>query len=274
MTIWEAASIVLEEERAPLHVHEIYERILAHNLYNFKAKNPLHVLRGEIRRHCDNLSFPSAHKNKYFVRVVDGRYALPAYTSDKNARQTEGLLKEESEHSVLEDKLEKSYKRYRDSFKNLLLEELKNLSPIEFERFAQCLLKAYGFLAVEVTARGKDGGIDGFGKLQAGLGVLNVAFQCKRWTKSAVGRREIDQFRGAISGIYDQGIFFTTSAFTKEALGASSRPGAVPIVLIDGNNLVEIMLVRQVGVDIKILPKYTVALDEMLSYGDLNGEPE
>lgn len=264
MTIWEAENVVLEEARGPLHVHEIYERILAHNLYNFKAKNPLHVLRGEIRRHCENISFPSAYKDKYFVRVADGRYALPSYTIDKNTQQG-GLLKEESEHFILEDKLEKSYRRYRDSFKSLLLEELKNLSPLEFERFAQCLLRAYGFLEVEVTARGKDGGIDGFGKLQAGLGVLSVAFQCKRWTKTAVGRREIDQFRGAISGLYDQGIFFTTAAFTKEALGISSRPGTVPVVLIDGNNLVEIMLNREIGVDIKNLPRYTVALDEMLS---------
>lgn len=265
MKIWEAAIVVLEEEKAPLHVHEIYERILSRNLYSFKAKNPLHVLRGEIRSHCENISFPSAHKNKFFVRVPDGRYVLPSYASDK-AVKLNGLLKEESEHSALEDKLEKSYKRYRDSFKDLLLEELKNLSPVEFERFAQCLLRAYGFGEVEVTARGKDGGIDGFGKLQAGLGFLSVAFQCKRWVKTAVGRREIDQFRGAISGIYDQGIFFTTSAFTKEALGASSRQGTVPIVLIDGNNLVEIMLDREVGVDIKNLPKYTVALDEMLSF--------
>ena len=264
MKIWEAASVVLEEEKAPLHVHEIYERILARNLYHFKAKKPLHVLRGEIRRHCENISFPSAHKNKYFTRITDGRYALPSYVSGKNAKQT-GLLKEESEHAALEDKLEKSYKRYRDSFKSLLLEELKTLSPFDFERFAQGLLKAYGFLKVEVTARGKDGGIDGVGKLQAGLGVLSAAFQCKRWVKNAVGRREIDRFRGAISGLYDQGIFFTTATFTKEALGASSRVGAVPIILIDGDSLVEIMLDREVGVDIKNLPKYIVALDEMLS---------
>lgn len=232
MTIWEAASIVLEEQGAPLHVHEIYEQIIAHNLYNFKAKKPIHVLRGEIRSHCENISFPSANKAKYFVRIPDGRYALASCKNLVDGKQS-ALLKEESEHLTLEDKLERAYRRYRDSFKSLLLEELKTLSPFEFEHFAQGLLKAYGFLKVEVTARGKDGGIDGVGKLQAGLGVLNAAFQCKRWVKNAVGRREIDRFRGAISGLYDQGIFFTTATFTKEALGASSRVGAVPIILID-----------------------------------------
>lgn len=264
MKIWEAATVVLEEEKAPLHVHEIYERILACNLYSFKAKKPLHVLRGEIRSHCENISFPSANKTKYFVRIPDGRYALASCKNLATGKQS-GLLREESELSILEDKLERSYKRYRDSFKSLLLEELKTLSPFEFERFAQGLLKAYGFLKVKVTARGKDGGIDGVGKLQAGLGVLNVAFQCKRWVKNTVGRGEIDRFRGAISGLYDQGIFFTTATFTKEALGASSRVGAVPIILIDGDSLVEIMLDREVGVDIKNLPKFTVALDEMLT---------
>ena len=199
MTICEAASMVLKEQKTPLHVHEIYEQIIARNLYKFKAKNPTHVLRGEIRSHCENIAFPSASKVKYFVRISDGRYALATSQSPEIEITQSGLLKEESEHLSLEDKLEKTYKRYRDSFKSLLLEELKTLSSLEFERFAQGLLKAYGFLKVEVTARGKDGGIDGFGKLQAGLGVLNVAFQCKRWVNTAVGRREIDRFRGAIS---------------------------------------------------------------------------
>jgi len=45
-----------------------------------------------------------------------------------------------------------------------------------------------------------DGGIDGYGKLKVGLAHLNVAFQCKRWTKGNIQRTEIDKFQDAAQG--------------------------------------------------------------------------
>lgn len=71
------------------------------------------------------------------------------------------------------------------------------------------LLDVYGFSDLSVTQKSKDGGIDGFGKLKIGLAHMSVAFQCKRWNVGSVGRKEIDAFRGAIQGEYEQGIFFT-----------------------------------------------------------------
>lgn len=52
---------------------------------------------------------------------------------------------------------------------------------------------------------------------------LNVAVQCKRWSKTTVGRTEIDKFRGAIQGDFEQGIFFTTSKFSQDALKATKK---------------------------------------------------
>ena len=108
------------------------------------------------------------------------------------------------------------------------------------EQFGKKLLQAYGFLEVVVTRFTKDGGIDGHGKLKVGLAHLNVVFQCKRYTKGSVSRPEIDAFRGAIQGQYEQVIVSTTSSDASGAEAASFRPGAVPIILIDGNSIVDL----------------------------------
>ena len=118
-----------------------------------------------------------------------------------------------------------------------VLAQLKGLDPESFELFSKRLLEAYGFKNVNVTSHGRDGGIDGFGRLRVGLAHLNVAFQCKRWRQRNVPRPEIDKFRGAIQGNFEQGLFFTTASFTKEAQEYSFRPGAVPIILIDGPSI-------------------------------------
>jgi restriction system protein len=96
------------------------------------------------------------------------------------------------------------YEDYGATFRAKLLERLLQLKPAEFEQFGRKLLRAYGFVEVNVTNVSGDGGIDGFGKLRLGLASMNVAFQCKRWQKN-VGRPEVDAFRGAIQGEYEQG---------------------------------------------------------------------
>jgi len=94
---------------------------------------------------------------------------------------------------------------------------------------------------------------------------MRVAFQCKRWTKANIGRPEIDRFRGAIQGQYEQGIFFTTAEFVAGAKEASIRPGAVPIILVDGLLLVDLMIDKQFGVQEENLSIHTYALDTILA---------
>ena len=98
-----------------------------------------------------------------------------------------------------------------------------------------------------------------------GLAYMKVAFQCKRWNAGVVARKEIDAFRGAIQGEYEQGIFFTTSSFTKEAMNYSIKQGAVPVILIDGNMIVDFMIEKQFGIEHENLPIYINALDQILS---------
>ena len=101
---------------------------------------------------------------------------------------------------------------------------------------------------MKVTTISSDGGIDGFGKLRLGLASMNVAFQCKRW-EGNVGRPEVDKFRGAIQGEFEQGIFFATSDFSSQARDASLKKGAVPVILLNGESIVDLMIQKGIGVE-------------------------
>jgi len=57
----------------------------------------------------------------------------------------------------------------------------------------------------------------------------------------------------------------TTSKFSKDALGATTKRGAVPIVLIDGLMIVDIMIEKKFGVDMENMPVYINALDLALN---------
>lgn len=141
-----------------------------------------------------------------------------------------------------------------------MLQELKKMTPAAFEAFGREILDGYGFENTQVTSVAKDGGIDGFGRLKVGLAFLNVAFQCKRWKNTTIQRPEIDRFRGAAQGSYEQGIFFTTSTFSKGAIDASIKSGAIPIVLLDGLAIVDLMIQRKIRVESTIMEIPTFAL--------------
>ncbi|MNE75296.1 Restriction endonuclease [compost metagenome] len=54
---------------------------------------------------------------------------------------------------------------------------------------------------MELTSRGRDGGIDVRGLLKMGLAEMRVAVQCKRYAEdNKVGRPSVSAFRGDITG--------------------------------------------------------------------------
>lgn len=162
------------------------------------------------------------------------------------------------------------HEAYLQRFRRQLLLKISELDSDKFEALGKLLLETYGFDRVEVTRKSRDGGIDGHGQLRVGVATLRAAFQCKKWDGN-VGRPEIDRFRGAILGKYEQGIFFTTSDFTKEALGASFQPGAVPIVLHNGSSIVQIMIENELGVTKRpVFDLSDATLGQLLS-GDRDG---
>src|SRR5262249_37947287 len=71
-----AIATVLRDSGQSLSPKEIFEAISERNLYTFRAQDPLHVVTGQLRRHCRELNFPSAREVKYFSMTVDGRFQL------------------------------------------------------------------------------------------------------------------------------------------------------------------------------------------------------
>ncbi|MDP3295179.1 MAG: restriction endonuclease [Nevskia sp.] len=136
---------------------------------------------------------------------------------------------------------------------------LKALSPDGFERLCQRLLREHGFQHVKVTGKSADGGIDGEGVLELNaLLSFKVIFQCKRY-QGSVSSAQVRDFRGAMVGRADKGIFITTGNFTMEAKKEAVRDGADPIELIDGEKLVRIFEKLQLGVRPRTV--YEVDLD-------------
>jgi restriction system protein len=148
-----------------------------------------------------------------------------------------------------------------EEWKEQLLNILYHITPAAFERLAQRLLRESGFFQVDVTGKVGDGGIDGKGIVRvSGLLSFHVIFQCKRY-KGSVTPSQIRDFRGAMQGRADKGLFITTGTFTREAIKEATRDGAPPIDLIDGETLCDKLKELKLGVDTKLTETITIKND-------------
>jgi restriction system protein len=127
-----------------------------------------------------------------------------------------------------------------------------------FERLIQRLLRESGFVQVEVTGRTGDGGIDGKGIARIhGFMSFHVVFQCKRY-QGIVSASQIRDFRGAMVGRADKGLFITTGTFSRDAIKEAIRDGAPPIDLVDGDQLAEKLKEFSLGVRKEMIENVTV----------------
>ena len=132
------------------------------------------------------------------------------------------------------------------------------ITPDAFERLTQRLLRESGFVQVEVTGRTGDGGIDGKGIARIhGFMSFHVIFQCKKY-KGSISAGDIRDFRGAMVGRADKGLFITTGTFTPAAVKEATRDGAPPIDLVDGEQLAEKLKELQLGINTQMIEKITI----------------
>ena len=137
----------------------------------------------------------------------------------------------------------------------------KEVSADAFERLTQRLLRESGFVQVEVTGRTGDGGIDGKGIAKIhGFMSFHVIFQCKKY-QGTVSAGDIRDFRGAMVGRADKGLFITTGTFTPAAVKEATRDGAPPIDLVDGEQLAEKLKEFQLGIKTEMIEKVTLNMD-------------
>ena len=172
-----------------------------------------------------------------FVRAIDKQGAPKKRPSDETARE---LSEEEG---------------WKDKLSDILTTKL---SSSAFERLVQRILRESGFIQVEVTGRTGDGGIDGKGIARIhGFMSFHVLFQCKRY-KGSVSSSEIRDFRGAMVGRADKGLFITTGSFTPAAVKEATRDGAPPIDLVDGGDLGEKLKELSLGIKTQLVERIIV----------------
>jgi restriction system protein len=144
-----------------------------------------------------------------------------------------------------------------DGWRDQLLSLLQAMPPDAFERLSQRILRESGFIKVEVKGKSGDGGIDGIGVLRVNLVSFQVFFQCKRY-KDSVSASAIRDFRGAMVGRTDKGLFITTGRFTPDAKREATRDGAPQIELIDGEQLCELLKSLNLGLKTEMIEHVTV----------------
>ncbi len=151
-----------------------------------------------------------------------------------------------------------------DEWREVLFEALtKKLNPDAFERLTKRMLRECGFIEVQVTGKPGDGGIDGIGIAKINdLMSFPVIFQCKRYRDSSVSAKHIRDFRGAMAGRTDKGLFITTSSFTRDARAEASRDGAPLIDLIDGEQLIDKLKELKLGITVEVEAVEKVTIDE------------
>jgi restriction system protein len=129
-----------------------------------------------------------------------------------------------------------------------ILKRLIAMGATEFEHFVSELLAKVGFEELKVTPPSKDGGIDVRGVLVVGEVIrTKMAVQVKKWNKGNVQAPHVQQVRGSL-GAHEQGLIITTSDFSKGAKDEATRPDAVPVALMNGEQLVVLMVQHEVMV--------------------------
>ena len=152
-----------------------------------------------------------------------------------------------------EERLQAAYEEMRDHVAAEVLEQLRAVDPLRFERIVLEVLTAMGYGGSDperatITAHSHDGGLDGMINEDT-LGLDQVVIQAKRYN-SPVDVKLIREFAGSLDEHgTDKGVFFTTDKFTGPAI---DFVGSIKkrIVLIDGPELARLMVRHRVGVTV------------------------
>ena len=144
--------------------------------------------------------------------------------------------------------LEQQIDSHNEKRRKQLMEKVRKLSPLDFEKLIALLLDNMGFSEVSRTPYGGDGGVDVRGIMTVHDAIhIKLAVQAKRW-KANVQSPVVQQLRGSL-GTDERGLIVTTSSFSKGARDEATRSSShAPIDLIDGDQLVSLLVEYNLGV--------------------------
>jgi restriction system protein len=226
LSFTDAAEQVLEQyaRKEPMHYRAITAKALELGLVRTKGQTPEATLYAQILTEIDRRTRQG--NTPRFTRHGKGLIGLSHWTGS-------GLAAQIDQHN-------------REA-RNRLLSRLGTMSPTAFEELIGQLLGALGFQEVAVTSRSGDGGIDVRGTLVVGDVIrTRMAVQVKRW-RANVQAPVVQQVRGSL-GTHDQGLIITTSDFSAGARAEAERANAVPVALMNGEQLVRLLVEHNIGV--------------------------
>jgi len=228
LSFTEAAVAVLKQHGGgPMHYRDITAKALELGLLETKGKTPEATMYAQIIQ--EHQRRERRGEIQRFERIGKGAVAL-----------TEALGGDRTG-------LERQIRKQNDQVRRELHEQVSNLTPEQFEVLVGKLLTALGFDDVTVTRVSSDGGIDVRGTLVVGDAIrTRMAVQAKKWKKN-VQAPIVQQVRGSL-GSHEQGLIITTSDFSKGARGEAQRPDATPVGLMNGKQLVSLLIEHGIGV--------------------------
>lgn len=161
---------------------------------------------------------------------------------------------EGAEDEAPEDLVEVAYGKFRAAIEGNLLLKVQKSEPDFLENLIKDLLLAMGYgnaddpTMARVTSRSRDGGIDAvIDKDRLGLG--KICIQAKRYTENSVRVEAIKAFETSVRDANaKEGVFVTTSDFTKDAIEQVEKSRDPVIVAINGKQLAKLMVDHNVGV--------------------------
>lgn len=255
-------------------VDEIYEKVLQlENIDEEISSIPHNPDKSNQSELAYRLGWARTYLKKYgfLENSSRGVWALTQFAKEKKTVFPQDVVKTVKEKFVVKQKKGQENKvelneldtpeeaiGWREELYHILTKEI---APEAFERLTQRLLRESGFIQVEVTGRTGDGGIDGKGIARIhGFMSFHVIFQCKKY-QGTVSARDIRDFRGAMVGRADKGLFITTGTFTPSAVKEATRDGAPPIDLVDGEQFAEKLKEFKLGVKTEMIEKVTIEKD-------------
>lgn len=257
-------------------IDEIYDKVIEIEQISEAISSVLHSPdKSNITEVAYRLAWARTYLKKYgfLENSCRGVWALTKLAKDKKQVSPQDVVKTVREADKLFTKPNQKAKNEQIELEDIdtletqgWREELyrvltKEVSADAFERLTQRLLRESGFVQVEVTGRTGDGGIDGKGIAKIhGFMSFHVIFQCKKY-QGSVSAGDIRDFRGAMVGRADKGLFITTGTFTPAAVKEATRDGAPPIDLVDGEQLAEKLKEFQLGIKTEMIEKVTLDKD-------------
>ena len=246
MSALSAVERLLVETGSPLGYLEITRSILSKSYWKTEGKTPEATINAqlavEIKKHGSDSRFQRTAPGIFALRS----WGLPEFV--REVTESKGQLeKRGAVHSAVTPGLALQIAQHNEAVRKKLHERLFDVSAIEFEKLIGDLLIALGFEDVEVTQRSGDGGIDVRGTLVVGAVIrTRMAVQVKRW-KNNVQAPIVQQVRGSL-GTHDQGLIVTTSSFSSGARAEAERSNAIPVALMSGEQLVQLLLENNMGI--------------------------